>query len=350
MLFRCAFGCAIIGKLSGAAVSRRWQLYNYLRAGFKCARQGLSYNRIGHPRASVCRAKFTGSMTENSISHSGTSSYGTASEYSTRKIVGLVLSVLAHALLLWLILSYKSEPKISNPLGEESMITLLLNPEAAASKPKPAKAAPPPAKAAPPKKQPKKVVVRTDAPPLIEPEIVVLAPAPPAPKSEPIQAAPADDMSAMLDAARKRRAEQSRQPSDANDESESQRANRIARANIARAGSQQSRDQSDAGGVFQVRRVGVSSGEFFFRGWNTSSGRTSSQLVNVFSSDGEDIQVAMVQKMIEIIRKEKPDEFVWDSRRLGQEITLSARPEQRARLMEFLLKEFFPNYVASGRK
>jgi hypothetical protein len=276
--------------------------------------------------------------------------YDSVRENSPRKIAGIVISVFAHLLMLWLIIQHKTVLDQKTKSGSENAITYLNAPEAS-TKPAPAKSAPAPAKTAPPKKTPK-TVTRSDAPPLIRPDLVAVEPAPLPAKSEPVQA-PAEDMSAMLDAARKRRndaRERDRDPNEASEETEAQRANRIARANIGRAGNAQGRDQNDAGGVFQVRRMGVSSGEFFFRGWNTAFGRTSNQLINVFAGDGDDIQLAMVKKMIEIIRAEKPDEFMWDSRRLGRTITLNAGPAHRAELTQFLLSEFFPEYAAARRR
>ena len=282
----------------------------------------------------------------SAISNAG---YGSVRENSPRKATGIIISVCAHLLVLWLIINHKAVLNQANPFGSENAITYISAPEAA-DQPTPAKSAAAPPKAAAPKKVPK-TVTRSDAPPLIRPDLVAIEPAPLPAKSEPVQA-PAEDMSAMLDAARKRRQEareRNRDPNDASEETEAQRANSIARANIAQAGSAQGRDQNDAGGVFQVRRMGVTSGEFFFRGWNSAFGRKSSQLINVFASEGDDIQVAMVKKMIEIIRAEKPDEFLWDSRRLGRTITLNAGPAHRAELTDFLLSEFFPNYVKSRR-
>jgi hypothetical protein len=285
-------------------------------------------------------------MKQTSITPSSIAVYGSAPSYSARKTIGLALTLLVHGLLLWLILFQHSEEKTTNSQGSENPITWMLPNVAPAAKPQPAKAAPPPPKAAAAKKIPKKVITTADAPPIIRPDLVAAEPAPQPAKPEPIQA-PAEDMSSMLDAARKRRAEAARAPSEAAEESEGQRADRIARANIARSGSQQGRDQVDAGGVFQVRRVGVSSGEVYFRGWRTDVGRTASQLINVFAAPGEDIQVAIVNRMIEVIRREKPDEFQWDSRRLGQTVTMSARRDQQDRLVTFLLREFFPDYVPS---
>lgn len=46
--------------------------------------------------------------------------------------------------------------------------------------------------------------------------------------------------------------------------------------------------------------------------------------------------------MIEIIREQKPGDFVWESHRLHRNVTMSARPEDTAQLETFLMKEFYP--------
>jgi hypothetical protein len=57
-----------------------------------------------------------------------------------------------------------------------------------------------------------------------------------------------------------------------------------------------------------------------------------------------DIETAVVRKMIEVIRKEKPGEFEWDSQRLGRTIKMNAAKPYQAELEAFLLKEIFPEY------
>jgi hypothetical protein len=259
-----------------------------------------------------------------------------------RKPVGMIISLLVHVLLLWLILTHTSVIKKVKE-GDEGILTMLTAPVATPDKSNPAKAEP--AKKVP--KKPPQTVISKDALPIIIPERVAEEPAPrPPTKSEPIVEPPVD-MSAMVEAARKLR-NQNRDPGES-EETEAQRADRIARANIAKAGSR-GRDSEDAGGVFEVRHVGVSSGEFFFRGWSTSRGRTAAQMINVYTAGEEDVQVAIVKKMIAIIRAEKADEFTWESHRLGRSIIMSARPEREPELIAFLLKELFPNYIPTKRK
>jgi len=294
-------------------------------------------------------------MKEPSISPAQISVYGAVPTHPARRLTGLGLTLLAHGLLLWLIVFYRSDVDVTNVQGSQNTISWILPNQEPAAQPQPAAPAPPqkaaPPKAAPAKKVPRKVITREDAPPIIRPEIVAVEPAPqpsrPEPaKSEPIQA-PAEDMSAMLEAARKRRSEAARPSAETAEESEAQRADRIAKANIARSGSQKGRDEVDAGGLFEVRNIGVSSGEIFFRGWRSSVGRTASQLINVYATPGQDIQVAIVHRIIEVIRAEKPDEFIWNTRRLGRQLTLSARRDQQEKLTVFLLSEFFPDYEPS---
>ena len=51
-----------------------------------------------------------------------------------------------------------------------------------------------------------------------------------------------------------------------------------------------------------------------------------------------------MKKMIELIREEKEGDFIWESHRLGRQITLSARLQDSAELQQFLLREFFSDY------
>ncbi len=57
--------------------------------------------------------------------------------------------------------------------------------------------------------------------------------------------------------------------------------------------------------------------------------------------DNGDIRHAVVRKMIAIIREYEVKDFVWESPRLGRNITLSARLEDNAELEAFMMREFF---------
>jgi hypothetical protein len=163
-------------------------------------------------------------------------------------------------------------------------------------------------------------------------------------------------MFTQLEAARKRRAEaQARDGSPAPDasaqESEARDPNSIARANVAESLKRASGpNRKDSGGVFQLRHVGVGSASFVFHGWSAASRRDVNQHVAVEIGMEKDIQSAVVKKMIEIIRAQTTDTFIWDSHRLGKQLTLSARREDSAELEQFLMREFFPDHAAPFRR
>jgi hypothetical protein len=100
-------------------------------------------------------------------------------------------------------------------------------------------------------------------------------------------------------------------------------------------------DPSHGGGIFQIKRIGYSDAEFMFFGWNKDIRHNTNQLVEVRKGDASDIRIAVVRKMIAIIREHASGDFLWESQRLGRQITLSARPADNAGLEEVLMKEFF---------
>ena len=289
--------------------------------------------------------------------------------------VGLILAVLLHVLGIWMLIA--RDPLVIQPpsAGTENAITFIA-PLAEASAPQPitpplAKPKPPTPKppAAQPKKptpkvQPKPPVLARSTPPRRitppQPAVAATEPLTPAPDIAPtpdVAAAPAaaappalaEDFSARIDAARKRRAEaQAQDPALAASETESQRANRIARENIAFSQRGQGAAREQTGGIFDLRNVSLHRAEFTFRGWNPNFKRNWLQLVEVEQGTEVDIEQAVVTKMIGVIRANRQGEFIFESRRLGRQVTQNADPAYEQALRTFLLKEFFPNYVRSG--
>jgi len=102
--------------------------------------------------------------------------------------------------------------------------------------------------------------------------------------------------------------------------------------------------QKTGGGIFQISTLRYDSAEFFFFGWNKQIRRNAQQMIEVRRGDNPSIELAVVRRMIAIIREQTPDNFIWDSVRLSREVTLSARPADNAGLEEFLMREFFPAY------
>jgi hypothetical protein len=202
------------------------------------------------------------------------------------------------------------------------------------------------------KKPDRKPAIASNTSPTIAAKNGTVAPQLDAPQ---LEMSPPDDMFTQLESARKRRADAQTdapapRPAPSTHE-EVQNDNSIALANIATSLNRvRGTDQVEAGGVFQVRRVGYRDAEFLFRGWNTTSGRNSTRLVTVEQGTDVDIQNAIVKKMIEIIREEKTDNFIWESHRLGKQVSLSARPQDSVELQQFLIQEFFPDYAAAARR
>jgi hypothetical protein len=61
----------------------------------------------------------------------------------------------------------------------------------------------------------------------------------------------------------------------------------------------------------------------------------------VRKGENSDIRIAVVRKMIGIIREHESGEFLWESHRLGKQLTLSARARDNAELESFMMQEFF---------
>jgi hypothetical protein len=99
--------------------------------------------------------------------------------------------------------------------------------------------------------------------------------------------------------------------------------------------------QEGVGGVFTVLRKGLRSGEFAFNGFRNEGQKRWREVIEVDAGPGGDIELAMIRRMIELIRTHYTGDFRWDSHRLGRVVVLSARPPDQPGLEEFLLKEFF---------
>jgi hypothetical protein len=167
------------------------------------------------------------------------------------------------------------------------------------------------------------------------------------PEPKPITPPPAVDMQALIEARRNARNAANGQEVQ---ESEGDRAMRLIKANVAAAnGKSAGGDRNDTGGVFEVVDKSFNSASVKFRGWNPNFKRRWLQQVQVERGAEQDIETAIVKKMIELIRKEKPGDFIWESRRLNRNVPLSARVQDQAELHAFLLKEMFPEYRPPGR-
>jgi hypothetical protein len=270
--------------------------------------------------------------------------------------VAIALSLFIHGAVLWEWLPKLHLPSLDeNERGEASgslVVRIAPPPSPPAAPPHlpapntralPGPAARPPAAAVRPRAAPPVIALNRAAP---EP-----APAPAAPSvsAQPPVRRPVDgDLESYIEARRRARAE-SAPPAIASSgssaplvEDDNARANRIASANLGSQGRQTfGYDPTQGGGVFQIERMGYESAVFIFYGWNREHRRNEKQPIEVRRGSNNDIRIAVVRRMIAIIREYEQEDFLWESQRLGRSITMSARLRDNAGLEDFMMREFF---------
>jgi hypothetical protein len=157
----------------------------------------------------------------------------------------------------------------------------------------------------------------------------------------------AGDLSSYIEARRRARGEPA-PPAPVEDEDA--RSRRIVAGNL---GSQSNLtfgyDPTRGGGMFQIQSMGVDHADFYFYGWNNNMGRHTKQLIEVRRGDNSDIRIAVVRRMIAIIRENSTEDFIWESRRLERRLVLSARPRDNAGLEQFMMNEFFYDAAPAQR-
>jgi hypothetical protein len=261
-----------------------------------------------------------------------------------RIFVAIFGSLLVHVLLLFVTIKERMDTSTPQGGAVQGPITVRLARPAAPSHP-PVAAVPNPPRSQPARN--KRAVIALHKPaPFSRPAREPLTP--PAETSSPD--APTDMMS-MVQSARERR--QAAEDAAARENAAAQAAERgpspedIAMANIKH--SLQSAKNDGTGGVFQILSKGVRTGSFVFRGWTPGVRSTSQQTFEVDAGPGGDVELALVRKMIELIRKHYTGDFNWESYRLGRVVVMSARPQDSAQLEAFLMQEFFPDEVQAHR-
>ncbi len=273
--------------------------------------------------------------------------------------VAFVLSLLIHAAALWtwlprmrLLAPTDAEQHDSGSPLAVQLVPQQSPPAAMPSSPpsEPLVALRSPARSAPP---PKPSAHRPSAPP------VIAAPPRSAPDLPPQRVTPSDaapapltptgapDLASYIEARRRARGESTSAPSGspsdvptADDENE--RMNRIIAANIgANTTPSFGTDPRIGGGLFQMKSMDLSEAEFYFFGWDKDINRNAKQLIEVRRGDNPDIRIAVVRRMIAIIRERESGDFLFESRPSGRQVTLSARLKDNAELEAFLMQEFF---------
>lgn len=261
----------------------------------------------------------------------------------------LIASLLLHvALLLWA--PPLTKPNTDEPVPPPLTAYLRSAPQPPEPVPPVPRVTPPPpqraARAAPPPPAPPQTKAPATPPiALTKPQSaspVFTVPAPPEPAKPAPQAAtpppPEADFAALIAARRRARGEEPAPP-------DAESVNRGAMTN-ATAKSQPTitfgeRPPTPSGGLFQIRRRGYDYAEFMFFGWNQNFGRAVPQLIEVRKEGNADIDIAVVRRIIALIRDHERGDFQWYSRRVGKNLTLSARARDNAGLEEFMLQEFY---------
>ncbi|KAF1038915.1 MAG: hypothetical protein GAK35_03750 [Herbaspirillum frisingense] len=262
--------------------------------------------------------------------------------------LGLVLSVLIHAgLFLFLRAKLNVEPPKMQFAGkpDSPLQVTFIRPPAPAPKPEAPKAEPEPPKKAqtPPKKQAAKAAPRRSAAPT--PRRAEPAPAVPVSPRDTApavatQPAPEEDFMTATNRNRERRQaleQAAAQENAAARAAENPSANDIAKANIA---FQEQRGRG-TNGVFQIVSKGPRVAQYSFLGWTTDQRRSQKQLIEVDAGPGGNVELAVVDSMIALIRRYYSGDFSFDSQRLGRVVVLSARVADTKGLQHFLLNEFF---------
>lgn len=268
-------------------------------------------------------------------------------------LISVVLSIALHGIAIWYLLTQfpLEESTLSTP-DTIKPITITLAPAITIQ-------SIPPKSEIEPKSTPRKPKVRSTTtpprPPHAQRTIVATAPetiAAPQPEA-PLSPPPLEeDFSSRIEAARKRRetARMQENASQTDSSTSVDTENQVALANINAQRHWMGMGNGNTGGLFEIRRLNPHDAEFIFRGWNQDASRNSMQIVKVEQGNETSVQIAVIKKMIEIIQKRKKGDFIWNSHRLGRELTLSARIEDSAELLRFLMREIFPEYSPASQQ
>ena len=250
--------------------------------------------------------------------------------------IALAVSLLLHALILFFVLP---DFKTKTTLPKRSVMNItLMNPgptKTVEAEPTPA---PPVIKPEPTKVKPNKIIEKKVAAPKV---MATPAPQTPQQNQNPIipkasdrqpEQPPATDMMALVQANRQRREGESRAYPEPSLPMEDAR-DAVIKKNLAQQG---------ANGIFQIKELSLRSAQFTFRGWKSNYGNARLELIDVQAGPNESIEIAVVRKMIVVIRRDYNGDFHWLSPRYG-DVIKSARMEDTAELEKFLMEEFFPN-------
>lgn len=254
-----------------------------------------------------------------------------------------VVSLLLHAILFAVPLPQRPPDKLPGPLASSALTVELMPPAAT-----PAQPAPPPEPQPAVRPSPERPTLARRTPAPREAPRVPGSPLPPVPAPT---TAPLVDMLAMIEAqrAQRRASEAASARGPASPENIEPSREEAAIASLSR-NLQTLAGREGVGGVFQILHVGPRRAEFAFNGWRPDSQRKWREVIEVDAGMGGNVELAVVKRMIELIRTHYTGDFNWESHRLGRVMVLSARPEDSQGLEDFLMREFFGQQLLNPRR
>src|ERR1700682_2597749 len=261
---------------------------------------------------------------------------------SPRLWVTIALSILIHVavLFIWIPRTHLLTPgdQEQDQLTDRLQVRL-----AAPPAPPPAASLPQTQASLPSPPKPPRTIARMRPPPVVtvpNPQAPAIVSPPPAP---PVVAAPTrpsppieGDLAAYVQARRRERGEQETAV-----DNEAAQFNRAIAANLPTpARGVAAQDTKRGGGIFGIKRMTYDDAAFEFYGWTTAMGRKTPQLIEVRKGNNADMRIAVVRRMIAIIRDFEKEDFNWESPRRGH-VVLSARLSDNTALEDYLMHEFF---------
>lgn len=248
-----------------------------------------------------------------------------------RNIVAITFMVFVHFIVAYLLWTKKVEYPLKHGAKEGQLIFLNLQAKKESDKPKPPKTLP--------QKRPQRVVPRQNTAITAKPAVESIK------STSPLPAPVVDTMSQVAAARERRRAleEEAARENQAQIASQGPSENDIALARIKANIQAANYNRKGTNGIFQVLDMGVQTGRFSFRGWTNDPHESTRQTYEVDAGVGGDVKLALIRRMIRLIRAHYTGDFNWESQRLDRVIVLSARPQDTASLEAFMMNEFFPN-------
>jgi hypothetical protein len=265
-------------------------------------------------------------------------------EAARRFALAVLVSLTLHGLVVLLVPRKPSAlapgPMAQAPLNVRIEPAVVAPPQEAPPETKAQPVAPPvaPQRPAPPRRKPSPEAPAPKAVPVPAP-----VPAPPVREPPPIPAPPVDMMAAIEARRAQRRAAEAaaaRGPPVPAQPTEDAAARNLATLS----------GREGVGGVFQILRIGTRTAEFAFNGWKPDARSQWREVIEVDAGLNGNVELAIIRRMIQLIRTHYTGDFHWESHRLGRVVTLSARPEDSEGLEDFMMREFFGQPLINPRK